>query len=207
MDERSKIGRASLAWTKVPAIKSAPNSVPNTTSTFDFPKAAKCAKNMTLNDGRRRPATPISINTCDAAMLYSICQRSAKVHTLFLPLLMVAIAVEAMGLEPSPAPQITDVSDTAQIARIRDNFQRDLAHIGITNQILACNHVVTFVTDLGAGHDYSVGAVCAISDGKKLHHLLFCNDVMVGKFTMGGSDPNTREGVGRFVQNNCPPGG
>jgi hypothetical protein len=134
-------------------------------------------------------------------------------QTISVPLVVVimatsfaAYAVESPSDMDSPAAQITDVIDKTQIGHILDNFQHQLSRIGSDSRIVACDHILE-LREANMGRDYSYGASCTISNGRQQMNVLMCDDNMIGKFTLGGADSRTREGIGRFIRNNCPPGG
>jgi hypothetical protein len=103
--------------------------------------------------------------------------------------------------------KIEDVADEAQIQWVVDQFQDQLRRLG-DGTIGSCNKVIRYSESTDSGKDYSYGAVCNVSSGKKRAlSVMMCNDSLVGKFTVGGSESHTRDGLKRFIQKNCPPGG
>jgi hypothetical protein len=109
--------------------------------------------------------------------------------------------------DPTFAPsKVVDVVDKAQISEIIKSLQNEMNRLGFTGQIASCDHVIDVFYPI-AGHDSSYAAFCNISIGDRRSSYWMCNDRMIGKFTLGGSEANTREGGVRFVEKNCPPGG
>jgi hypothetical protein len=114
---------------------------------------------------------------------------------------------QATNADRTFAPnKVVDVVDKAQVDEIIKSFQNELNRLGFTGRITSCDHVINVYFPIG-GHDSSYAALCNISIGNKNLSYWMCNDRMVGKFTLGGSDAPSREGGGRFVVNNCPAGG
>jgi hypothetical protein len=99
-----------------------------------------------------------------------------------------------------------DVVDKTEVGAIIQSFQNELNRLGFTGRITSCEHVINVYFPIG-GHDSSYAAYCNISIGNKSLSYWMCNDRMIGKFTLGGSEAPSREGGVRFVVNNCPAGG
>lgn len=119
---------------------------------------------------------------------------------------LAAVNNDSLPTVSAPTIRISEVVDQKRIEYIISQLQQQLSLIGANSGIVRCDHVMELTEQIG-GHDYSYGASCIISNGNHQRSVLLCNDNLVGKFTLGGSDSRTAEGVGRFIKNNCPPGG
>lgn len=98
------------------------------------------------------------------------------------------------------------VSLPDQRAKIVASLQESLDQIGLAAKIDRCELIVAYFDDLGSGRDSSYGADCAVTSAKGSESLVMCDDWMVGKFTLAPG-AMTRDELGRFIRNNCPPGG
>jgi hypothetical protein len=105
------------------------------------------------------------------------------------------------------AVSVTEVTNPSHIKYILGSLERELNRLLPDSRIIACNHVTEVVVEQLAGHDYSYGGSCTISAGGRESTLTLCDDDMIGKFTVTGPGISTREGIGLFIINNCPPGG
>ena len=108
-----------------------------------------------------------------------------------------------------PTISITDVTDQEQINRITGQFQKGLEGMGINGKILTCDQFTQLKQTYGnhSRPGYSYGVSCMIDTGKVKYRLLMCDDTMIGKFTMKNSNSTTLKEIGRFIQDNCSPGG
>ena len=137
----------------------------------------------------------VTILSLTLLFLFTLCSS----HTL------AADIDNGSGVTPSTI-SITDVTDRTHISYIVSHFQHQLSRLHFDSSIIACDHVVE-LREASVGRDYSYGANCTVGNGSQQLSVLMCNDNLVGKFTLGESGSRTREGIGRFIQNNCPPGG
>jgi hypothetical protein len=113
-----------------------------------------------------------------------------------------SVAADQGGVDES---DFTDVTDPKHLSYIIGHFQHQLSRLNVHSNITNCDHVIEVSSSIG--HDYSFGGSCAISNGGESPRVLMCDDNMVGKFTVRGSDAHTRKEVARFIQSSCPPGG
>ena len=106
-----------------------------------------------------------------------------------------------------PNISVADVTDQKHISHVVSSFQSQLSRLGFTS-IVACDHVTQLRYQYESGRPgYSYGASCTISNGSHKLSVLICDDMMIGKFTLGGSERRTRDGIANFIEKNCPPGG
>jgi predicted small secreted protein len=131
-----------------------------------------------------------------------------KVRAVLAALLFSATTLTANvgAASESNSSITTEVTDTAQINKIKQLFQSDLTRLGSSARIIACDHTFDYTTQ-GVGRDTSYGASCSIDTGTQKLSVLMCDDVMLGKFTLTGSGNSTRSWFTHFIQENCPPGG
>jgi hypothetical protein len=105
--------------------------------------------------------------------------------------------------------KVANVNEPKQINQIIHNFQQRLVELGSDKQVTACDNLIYYYGQVShtSRRAVSFGGVCVLSNKGRPLHVMMCNDYMIGKFTLGGTDRHTREGVSRFIKNNCPPGG
>jgi len=138
--------------------------------------------------------------------------RLSQMHLAIASICLMAIGMSsAFAQRPATADlspaSVTDIADPEQISHVIGTFQQQLRKLGFDRAVISCEHLVKYVDTTIGGHDYSFGGACTLSKGDLQAHILMCDDNLVGKFTLGGSDTPDKTGVVRFIRNNCPPGG
>ena len=117
-----------------------------------------------------------------------------------------SVAAQADGAPLPASVRLDVVSLPDQKAKIIASLQEGLDQIGFEAKIDQCELIVTYVDDVGSGRDSSYGADCAVKSVKGTQSLVMCDDWLVGKFTLAPGMMR-RDQLGRFIRNNCPPGG
>lgn len=128
------------------------------------------------------------------------------IYSLVLVSIPMAAFSEEILLDGSTTISISEVTDQNRINEMVEDFQQQINRIG-SGVVTDCNHVIDYVDRGMSRGGGSYGAICTIQNGNKSYTGMMCNDTMIGKFTFGGSDALSLQGVGRFIHNNCPPGG
>jgi len=123
-----------------------------------------------------------------------------------------AIASKAVAVGGSPVPdsiyKVSEVTNKKQADHIVDQFRVQLNRLASVGTIDSCSNIIEYSEEASEGKDESFGAICTISShNNRPLVVMMCNDNFVGKFTLGGSESHTREGISRFIQKNCRPGG
>ncbi|HEY1880170.1 MAG TPA: hypothetical protein VGG68_09580 [Caulobacteraceae bacterium] len=131
-----------------------------------------------------------------------------------LPVFILAIVALAPGARAAQADdpalpagvRLEVVSLPVEKTRIIASLQEGLGQIGLDAKIDQCELILDYFDDRGSGRDSSYGADCTVTSAKGPESLVMCDDWMVGKFTLApGAMPRDR--LGRFIRDNCPPGG
>lgn len=105
--------------------------------------------------------------------------------------------------------EVMPITEAGAKLSVINEFDSKLRRLGIPKgSIISCDYVIELIQQVSTGRDTSYGAVCTLKGGAQGagYTLNICDDVMIGKLTLGNGDMSYY-GFAKFTLFNCPAGG